>query len=515
MTTVVPKLSKSDAVPFKASQSARAAENTSASFARALKDADAAKTAVRRASEVAENSVRLRTQTSDSGGSADSGDDSVLNGPGPAQSRDLESASRDFGDSGEALAVDSANIAGPAAQFLNAAGTSTALNANHSLDGGVLTTEVAGVMASGAVAKAVELAQAAALWANGGLKDGSGASMTNLGVDSSSLTDAGELSGPAVASGPAVTSAESAPSTLANLLSKSQGSTIPGVMDPAGFATPGGGIGAASLESSAVDAAGSFVAPASLSSGLVGVPSGLSGASASLRGAFAGSGQSAATNALLNAGRSEASGPGVTAPGALSASIAHSGVVSVASALAAASSVRSAQSSALSDSGGLSTTAGSLTGILSVPMMSGSAGADLGGSTLGSQTGGAGSESDASSGGARSGNSNAFAAQAANSSEPQGMAPLPGGVDAPAGLSRVVGLASYANATEAEAEAEVAIARVTTKATSDVDVDVNRPPALDANTPEIQASVAADPRSAWRDLRSRWDQPIRANAPKA
>lgn len=509
MTTVVPKLSKSDAVPFKASQSARAAENTSASFARALKDADAAKTAVRRASEVAENSVRLRTQTSDSGGSADSGDDSVLNGPGPAQSRDLESASRDLGESGEALAVDSANIAGPAAQFLNAAGTSTALNANHSLDGGVLTTEVAGVMASGAVAKAVELAQAAALWANGGLKDGSGASMTNLGVDSSSLTDAGELSGPAV------TSAESVPSTSANLLSKSQGSTIPGVMDPAGFATPGGGIGAASLESSAVDAAGSFVAPASLSSGLVGVPSGLSGASASLRGAFAGSGQSAATNALLNAGRSEASGPGVTAPGALSASIAHSGVVSVASALAAASSVRSAQSSALSDSGGLSTTAGSLTGILSVPMMSGSAGADLGGSTLGSQTGGAGSESDASSGGARSGNSNAFAAQAANSSEPQGMAPLPGGVDAPAGLSRAVGLASYANATEAEAE--VAIARVTTNATSDVDVDVavNRPPALDANTPEIQASVAADPRSAWRDLRSRWDQPIRANAPKA
>ena len=511
MTTVVPKLSKSDAVPFKASQSARAAENTSASFARALKDADAAKTAVRRASEVAENSVRLRSQTSDSGGSADSGDDSVLNGPGPAQSRDLESASRDLGESGEALAVDSANIAGPAAQFLNAAGTSTALNANHSLDGGVLTTEVAGVMASGAVAKAVELAQAAALWANGGLKDGSGVSMTNLGVDSSSLTGAGELSGPAVAS------AESAPSTLANLLSKSQGSTIPGVMDPAGFATPGGGIGAASLESSAVDAAGSFVAPASLSSGLAGVPSGLSGASASLRGAFAGSGQSSATNALLNAGRSEASGPGVTAPGALSASIAHSGVVSVASALAAASSVRSAQSSALSDSGGLSTTAGSLTGILSVPMMSGSAGADLGGSTLGSQTGGAGSESDASSGGARSGNSNAFAAQAANSSEPQGMAPHSGGVDAPAGLSRAVGLASYANATEAEAEAEVAIARVTTNATSDVDVDVavNRPPALDANTPEIQASVAADPRSAWRDLRSRWDQPIRANAPKA
>jgi hypothetical protein len=93
------------------------------------------------------------------------------------------------------------------------------------------------------------------------------------------------------------------------------------------------------------------------------------------------------------------------------------------------------------------------------------------------------------------------------------MAPLPGGVDVPAGLSRTVGLASYANATEAE----VAIARVTTNATSDVDVDVavNRPPALDANTPEIQASVASDPRSAWRDLRSRWDQPIRANAPKA
>jgi hypothetical protein len=172
--------------------------------------------------------------------------------------------------------------------------------------------------------------------------------------------------------------------------------------------------------------------------------------------------------------------------------------------------VRSAQSSALSDSAGLSTTAGSITGTLSVPVMSGSAGADLGGNALGTQTGGAGSESGGSSGGSRSGGSNAFTVQASNPSEPNAIASLSGAANASASSARSVDLGTYANAITTTT---TTAARATNSA-SVVDVAANQSPALDVNAPSAQASVAADPRVAWRDLRSKWDQPIRANAPK-
>ena len=484
MTTVVPKLSKPDAVPFKSLHPARVDGNSSASFARALKDADSSKAAVRQAAEVADNSARLRSQNGESetsAGAAGTGDDltPLSNGTGSSagarsvKSGDPESEARNSVDLTRGLAADSANVAGIAA-------TPTAPDANVSIDG-ALTTEVATVLASGAVEKAVELAQAAALWANGGLKNGSGATITNPGVDSSAGTAAGELPGPTAA--------------LANVLSTSRGSTISGVMDSEGFGASGGGVGTAPLDSSL--------------SGPAGAPIGFGGASVALQGALPGSGQSTVNNALLSAGRLEAGLSGVAAAGLRAASSTNSGVVSVASALAMASTGRLAQSSALSDSVGLSNTAGSITGALSVPMMSGSAGADLGGSALGTQTGGAGSESGASSGGSRSGSSNAFMVQATVPSEPNVTAALSGAAEAASARSfRSVGMGSDSTATSNSTE--------TTNAARVAEFPANQPPTLDVNAPVAQASasVAADPRAAWRDLRSKWDQPIRANAPK-
>jgi len=141
--------------------------------------------------------------------------------------------------------------------------------------------------------------------------------------------------------------------------------------------------------------------------------------------------------------------------------------------------------------------------------MSGSAGADLGGSTLGSQTGDAGSESGASSGGSRSGSSSAFTVQAIVPPEPNVTAALSSAVEASARSFRSVGMDSDPTATSNSTE--------TTNAARVAEVPANQPPTLDVNAPAAQASasVAADPRAAWRDLRSKWDQPIRANAPKA
>jgi hypothetical protein len=527
MTTVVPKLSKSDAAPFKALQSARAGGNPSASFARALKDADASKAAVQQAAELADNSVRLRGQTGDSdgsaglAGSAEAGDDSIVNGNRSSKSGGLESSAKKPSDLSEASAADSANVAGIAAvagvapPLESDAGTPIAPNAIASADD-ARTTEVAnllapGVLAPGVSAKALELAQAAALWANGGLKDGSAEVAANLGLDASSkAVEGGSIDSAATSANSAASaksspsaSAKSSPSASANVLSTSQGSTISGVMEPSMFTAPGGGVGSAvSSDSSPVGPSGASIASASMSSGLAGGPIGFGGASAALQGA----GQSTATNVLLNAERLEASVSGLGATGPRAANGANSGAVSVASALAAASSVRSAQSSALTDSVGLSATAGSITGTLSVPVMSGSAGADLGGNALGTQTGGAGSESGASSDRSRSGSSNAFTVQAASPSEPNVATALSGAADASARPSRSVGLGSYANATTNS--------NATTNAASSVDVAANQPPVRDVNAPEAQASVAADPRAAWRDLRSKWDQPIRANAPK-
>ena len=84
------------------------------------------------------------------------------------------------------------------------------------------------------------------------------------------------------------------------------------------------------------------------------------------------------------------------------------------------------------------------------------------------------------------------------------MAASAGAVDISARSSRSVGLGTYATTTTT----------TTTNAESVVDVAANQSPTLDVNASSTQASVASDPRAAWRDLRSKWDQPIRANAPK-
>jgi hypothetical protein len=426
------------------------------------------------------------------------------------KSVDLGSAAKKSSESSAAPAADSANVAGIAPPLLSIAGTLTAPNVIAPADD-ARTTEVANLSVSGAMAKAVELAQAAALWANGGLKDGSAESAANLGLDSSSISAKGGAGSAATATS-AAASAKSSNSTLANVLSTDQGSTISGIMGPAMFAGSGGGVGsAASLDSATVGAPGDWVASASMSSGFAGGPNGFSGASAALQGAVRGASQDTATNALLNAGRIEASLFEVGSTGLRAASSANPGAVSVASALAGASSVRATQSSALSDAVGLSATAGSITGTLSVPVMSGSAGADLGGSTLGSQTGGAGSESGASSGGSRSGSSSAFTVQANIPSEPSVTAALSGAAEASAGSFRSVGMGSDPTATSNSTE--------TTNAARVAEVPANQSTTLDVNAPAAQASasasVAADPRAAWRDLRSKWDQPIRANAPTA
>jgi hypothetical protein len=157
----------------------------------------------------------------------------------------------------------------------------------------------------------------------------------------------------------------------------------------------------------------------------------------------------------------------------------------------------------------LSATAGSITGTLSVPMTGGSAGADLGGSTLGSQTGGAGSGSGSSSGGSRGGNPGGYSAQAGNLAEPNGMAAFAES-SARAGTGTVRGPVSDAAAQSAYSTA----ARAPAAGGSDP-VSVTPTQTAAVSPPVSDTAATQDPRAAWRDLRSKWDQPIRVNAPKA
>ena len=189
-----------------------------------------------------------------------------------------------------------------------------------------------------------------------------------------------------------------------------------------------------------------------------------------------------------------------------------SGVASVATALAAVSAGRGAQSALMSDAVVLSATAGSITGALSVSMTGGSAGADLGGSTLGSQTGGAGSGSGSSSGGSRGGNPGGYSAQAGNLPETNGMAAFTepsarAGAGAVRGGGPISSDPAAQSAYAATARAPVADGSDSGSATTTQTAAVSPPVSDTAST--------QDPRAAWRDLRSKWDQPIRANAPKA
>jgi hypothetical protein len=68
----------------------------------------------------------------------------------------------------------------------------------------------------------IELAQAAALWANGGLKDGSAEAAANVGLDASSMAVKGGSTDPAATSANSAASAKSSPSASTNVLSTSQ-----------------------------------------------------------------------------------------------------------------------------------------------------------------------------------------------------------------------------------------------------------------------------------------------------
>jgi hypothetical protein len=353
-----------------------------------------------------------------------------------------------------------------------------------------------------AIASDEESLQGSALWANGSLKGGTRGSSSNVGLSSPSDGFAGRVAGMSADSTAISNSIDVSPLSV---LSTTQGSIVSHLVDPSGVVALSSGIESTALsDGSAVFETGGAIST---------LPPEVQGGQGRLGGASWAVQETVQTRpgvALLNAGLLEVDVSEVASAGQLSARAASgSGAVSVASALAAASVTRTSQPSALSDSTtGLSTTVGSITGTLSVPMMSGSAGADLGGSALGTQTGGAGSESGGSSGGSRNGSSNAFSLQAVSPSEPNGVARTAGAVDMSARSSRSFGLGTYANATATVGK------NSTTNAARVLGDSLDQSPALDVNAPATQASVAADPRAAWRDLRSKWDQPIRANAPK-
>jgi len=352
-----------------------------------------------------------------------------------------------------------------------------------------------------AIASDEESLQGSALWANGSLKGGTRGSSANVGLSSTSDGFAGRVAGMSADSTAISNSIDVSPLSV---LSTTQGSIVSHVVNTSEVVALSSGIESTALsDGSAVAETGGAITPPS---GVLGGPGRIGGASWGVQETV----QTRPGVALLDAGLLEVDVSEVASAGQLSASAASgSGAVSVASALAAASVTRTSQSSALSDSTtGLSTTVGSITGTLSVPMMSGSAGADLGGSALGTQTGGAGSGSGGSSGGSRNGGSNAFSLQAASPSEPNGVARTAGALDVSARSSRSVGLGTYANATATVAK------NSTTNVARVVGDSPDQSPALDVNAPVTEAAVASDPRAAWRDLRSKWDQPIRANAPK-
>ena len=567
MTTVVPKLSKPDAVPFKSLHPARVDGNASASFARALQDADSSGVAVRQAAEVADNSVRLRMQTieaSPSTGLARSGDEVTLAdngavsaaGNGSAGLAGSDSTTKNIGRATNAFAANSANLAGisgslvglarmpaadgssvlspgtaavqtlePLSPAVIAGGSSSSLIA-IARESSVLSPGTAAVQTSGslppaviaggssssvsaiaresgdhAIAKDEESLQGSALWANGSLKGGTRGSSANVGLSSLSTGLTGRVAGTSADSIAISYSIEASPLSV---LSTTQASIVSRVVDPSAVVALSSGIESTALsDGSRVFETGGD--PNSLPPGVLGAPGMIGGASWAVQETV----QTRPDAALQEARLFEANVSGVALAGQLSVSVSSaSGAVSVASAVATAVA-RTAQPSALADlTTGLSMTVGSITGTLSVPMMSGGAGADLGGSALGTQTGGAGSGSGGSSGGSRSGSSNAFSVQAANPSEPNGVSASAGAVDVSVRSSRSVGLGSYPNATA------IVGTNSATSGARVVEDSPNQSPRLDVNASVTEPAVASDPRAAWRDLRSKWDQPIRTNAPK-
>ncbi len=456
MTTVVPKLSNSDAAASRAATQASALVKPDGSFARVLKDADAPTAASGFSADAVDASAQVSAPATESSAVADSDGNASRVGQGTTKAGESESNAAPIAAAPDGLAASAVNIAGLAAPFVaNPPAIASSAAASAVPDDSASAVAVA-VASADAVAKSVDLAQAAARWAGGGLKDGSS-----------------QVFAPAGLGGPGLATERSALDASASVTATAQGTALPGVTDHSQTATAVQAGGAAGSNSSPM-----------------------------LASVANEQGATALANALRNGSATDARSPGFAASA--------SGAASVATAIAAASAGRATQSALLSDAVVLSATAGSITGTLSVSMTGGSAGTDLGGSTLGSQAGGAGSGSGSSSGGSRGGNPGGYSAQAGNPPEPNGMVAFPeSSARAGAGVrgGPVLSDASAQSAYAATARAPAAGGSDPGSATATQTVAVS-PPVSDA-------AATQDPRAAWRDLRSKWDQPIRANAPKA
>jgi len=470
MTTVVPKLSNSDAAASRAATQASVLVKPDGSFARVLKDADAPTAASGFSADAVDASAQVSAPVTESSAAADADGNASRAGQGTTKAGESESNAAPIAAAPDELAASAVNIAGLAAPIV-ADPSAIASSAAASILPGDPASAVS-LASADAVAKSLDLAKAAARWAGGGLKDG-----------------AGQVFAPADLGGPATE--RSALDASASVVSTAQGTALPGVTDQ-------------SLTATAAQAASPRAAQTGLQASGPSLAGGTAGSNSSpmLASVVNEQGATALANALRNGSATDARSPGFAASA--------SGAASVATAIAAASAGRATQSALLSDAVVLSATAGSITGTLSVSMTGASAGTDLGGSTLGSQAGGAGSGSGSSSGGSRGGNPGGYSAQAGNPPEPNGLVAFPeSSARAGAGVrgAPVLSDASAQSAYAATARAPAAGGSDpgSAKATQTVAVS---PPVSDA-------AATQDPRAAWRDLRSKWDQPIRANAPKA
>ena len=464
MTTVVPKLSNSDAAASRTAAQASALVKADGSFARVLKDADAPTAASGFSADVVDASAQVSTPATESSASADAVGSASRAGQGTDKVGESDSNAAPIAATPDELAASAVNIAGLAAPIVgNISTTASAVSASDGSEG--LASAVA-LASAGAVAKSSDVAQAAARWASSGLKD---------------------VSNPL----PGLAPERSAADLSASVVSTAQGTALSGVTDQSLTAT--------AVQAGSPRATQAGVQPSGPS--LTGNAA-ASNSSPLLASVANEQGATAAANALRNGGVTDARSQGFAASA--------TGVASVATALAAVSAGRGAQSARLSDAVALSATAGSITGTLSVPMTGSSAGADLGGSTLGSQTGGAGSGSGSSSGGSRGGNPGGYSAQAGNLAEPNAMAAFTES-SSRAGAATVRGPVS----SDAAAQSGYATTARAPAAGGSDPVSATLTQTAAVSPPVSDTAATQDPRAAWRDLRSKWDQPIRANPPKA
>jgi hypothetical protein len=195
-------------------------------------------------------------------------------------------------------------------------------------------------------------------------------------------------------------------------------------------------------------------------------------------------------------------------------------IVSAATAMAAGSVSRSALSSSQSDPVVWSATAGSITGALSVPVAGAGTGTEFGGGTLGGQGGNmlgnpSGSFSQGSGGFAMGYGDR----DASSTAGPGGLAAaVPNEASGSRGATR---FAERANGVMEDSAVLGAASSLSRNAEMDLAGASGLAPGVEPSlsaqaSVETTASTATtDPRAAWRDLRGRWDQPLRSSAVKS